>query len=52
MKELGGNRSVSKTGPAFSGGGNWSKGPIPTSGQLSWVRGEAFKAESEIADMW
>ena len=34
-KELGGkNRSVSRTAPALSGWGNWSRGPIPT-GQLS-----------------
>ena len=29
------NRSVSRTGPALGGWGNWSRGPIPTSGQLS-----------------
>ena len=31
----GGNRSVSRTGPALGGLGIWSRGPIPTSGQLS-----------------
>ena len=30
-----GNRSVSRTGLALSGWGNWSRGPTPTSGQLS-----------------
>ena len=35
MKELGGNTSVSRMGPALHGWGNWSRGPIPTSGQLS-----------------
>ena len=29
------NRSVSRTGPALGGWGNWSRGPSPTSGQLS-----------------
>ena len=35
MKELGKNRSVSMKGPALSGWGNWSRGPIPKLGQLS-----------------
>ena len=34
-RNWGENRSVSRTGPALSGWGNWSRGPIPTSGQLS-----------------
>ena len=29
------NRSVSKNGPALCRSGNWSRGQIPTSGQLS-----------------
>ena len=29
------NRSVSRTGSAIGGWGNWSRGPIPTLGQLS-----------------
>ena len=29
------NRSVSSTGSALGGWGNWSRGPIPTSGHLS-----------------
>ena len=29
------NRSVSRTGPALSRWGNWTRGPIPTWGQLS-----------------
>ena len=29
------SRSVGRTGPALGGWGNWRKGPIPTSGQLS-----------------
>ena len=28
-------RNISRTGPALSGWGNWSRGPIPTAGQLS-----------------
>ena len=32
---MGRNRSVSRTGPALSRWGNSSRGPIPTSGQLS-----------------
>ena len=35
MKELGGNGGVNRTGPALGGWGNWSRGLIPTSGQLS-----------------
>ena len=31
----GGNRSVTRTGPALSRCRNWSRGPIPTLGQLS-----------------
>ena len=31
----GGDRSVHRTGPALGGRGNRSRGPIPTSGQLS-----------------
>ena len=44
-------RSVSRTGPALRGWGNWSKGLIPT-GAIVWVRGETFKAECETADLW
>ena len=44
-------RSVSRTGPALSWWGNWSRGLIPHWGNL-WVRGETFKAESETADLW
>ena len=32
---MGKNRSVSRIGPALRGWGNWSRGPIPTSGHLS-----------------
>ena len=36
MKELGEkNRSVSRTGPALGGWGNWSRSPITTLGKLS-----------------
>ena len=31
---VGGNRSVSRTGPALGGWGNWNSSPISTSGQL------------------
>ena len=34
-RNWGENRSVSRTGPALSRLGNWSRGPIPPSGQLS-----------------
>ena len=40
------NRSVSRTGPALSGWGNGSRGPIPTLGHCM-SQGETFKAESE-----
>ena len=35
MKELGGKRSVRRTGPSLSGSGKGSRGLIPTSEQLS-----------------
>ena len=44
MKELGGkNGSVSRTGPALGRWGNWSRGPIPTSGQLSGSEGKHLR---------
>ena len=46
------NRSVNRTGPALSRWGNWSRALIPTARQLSEVKGETFKAESETADLW
>ena len=52
-KELGG-KTVVLVGLdlPLAGGGNWSRGPISTLGQLVWVRGETFKDESETADQW
>ena len=46
------NRSVSSTGPALGGWGNWRKGLIPTLGQLSESEEETLKAESKTADLW
>ena len=44
MKELGGkNRSVTRTGPALRRWGNWSRGPIPTWGQLSESEGKHLR---------
>ena len=34
-RNYGKNRSINGTGPALGGWGSWSRGPIPTSGQLS-----------------
>ena len=34
-KKLGKKTNVTKTGPVLGGWGNWSRGQIPTSGQLS-----------------
>ena len=50
-EELGGNRSVSRTGHALRGGeteaGVWSHIQA-----IVWVREETFKAERETADQW
>ena len=50
-EELGGNRSVSRTGPVLRGGeteaGVWSHIQA-----IVWVREETFKAERETADQW
>ena len=51
MKELGKNSRVGRTGPALGRWGNWSRGLIPTWGQLSDQR-RNIKAESETAELW
>ena len=49
---MGENRSVSRTGLALGGWGNWSRGPVPTVEQLSESGEKTFKAWSETADLW
>ena len=44
-------RNISRTGPALSGWGNWSRGPIPTAGQLSESEEKHLKL-SETPDLW
>ena len=50
-RNWGGNRGVSRTGPAL-GGGKLKQGSNPHIRAFVWVRRETFKAERERADLW
>ena len=46
------NRSVSRPGPALSRWGNWSRGPSPTSGQLSESEDKLKGGMLEFEQCW
>ena len=51
-KELGGKTGVLAGLDLPWAGGGLKRGSDPHSGATVWVRGKAFKAESETADLW